>query len=59
MVHEQHLRSLLVTVNPSLLELNKYSPVSFFGGYFCFNPAFIGRYACSRGMIKVLIKAIV
>lgn len=32
MVHEEHWRSLLHTVNPSLIELHKYRPVSFFWG---------------------------
>lgn len=36
MVHEEHWRSLLHTVNPSLIELHKYRPVSFFWGLFLF-----------------------
>lgn len=57
MVHEEHWRSLLHTVNPSLIELHKYRPVSFFGVYFCFNPAFIGAICLSTSSSKGMIKA--
>lgn len=44
MVHEQHWRSLLHTTNPSFLELQKYSPVSFLAGLFL-------SISSSKGMI--------